>query len=527
MTLSAFLPLLVIGGGMYFYMAGSLKTKTIDALQAEVVSHKRSIDLFLSERIMDLKFISQNNNLAQMVSQDRFDRIFTALQQEKPYFEDMGIIGSDGNHLAYIGPYDLKGKNYRETRWFKIAMSDGVYVSDVFTGFRNQPHFIIAVKRRQGEVTWILRATVVSGLFDNIVTRVAQHRDGDAYLINSQGVFQTNPRKGGGLMMISQVPVPQRFEGVQVDEKGSAVTLTTWLEAVPWLSVVSIQKKDIFKELHKVRTTGLFVALLGGFIIVLTVLFTTDSLVMMLEDKRKNLRRLDNRLRTTASFASSMELSKGVFSDLNDILSNIHVTAILVNEEVGHASVSETCFITNQILTESIRGRNLIDSFLKFVGTEDPVIMEVDVHLILDRILGFLKASLIEKNMSVVAHWGEGCPAVRSDGTALRQVFQDLLLNAVAVTGANGAIGVSTSVTASSVVVSVSDAGLPLQEAEVSQLFDPHYSTGRGDSSLGLSISQRIMERLGGSLTAKNGEEQGVVFEIEIPKEFMKESLKA
>ncbi|WP_300455771.1 sensor histidine kinase [Desulfobacula sp.] len=518
---SAFLPLAIIGGGMYVYLARTIKHKTMEALQAEAVSHKRDIDSFLTERIMDLKLISENNGLSKMMSPGAIEQVLSSLQRELPCFQDLGVIGADGEHLAYTGPYDLKAKNYRNTVWFKAVMDDGVSVSDVFTGFRNVPHFIIAVKRNEGKTLWILRATVMSSLFDNIVTQLAGNTKADAYLINSKGDFQTNARKGGELMMKSQVLPPGRFKGVQVEEKGTTLTLTTWLETVSWLSVVSIDTRDLFEDSRRVRNMGLFVILLGGFVIILSILFTTDSLVSMLEEKRKNNRRLDLRLRRAAFLASLMKLSKGVFSDLTDILSNIHVTGTLMKEQIGLADVCETDLMAEQIFSEAIRGRNLIDSFIRFAGPEDPVIMAVDIHMMLDHIIVFLRTALIEKNIGVITDFQAGFPTVRSDGNALCQVLLTLLVNAASAVSANGSIFVSTSMKENGVMILISDDGPGLGKADMEYLFEPQYSTDRGDSGFGLSISRDIMERIGGRISVRNGEEHGAVFEVQVPGGFV------
>jgi len=525
LIVASFLPLAVIGGGMYVYLARTIKQKTMEALQTQVVSHKKDIDSFLTERIIDLKLISENNSLSKMISPGTIEQVFSSFQYKLSYFQDLGVIGADGSHLAYTGPYNLKTKNYRNAFWFKSVMDQGVFVSDVFTGFRNDPHFIIAVRQNEGKNTWILRATIMSDLFDNIVTQMEGNRKGDAYLINSKGEFQTNPRKSGKLMMKSMVSPPDRFKGVQVEEKDSTITLTTWLDTVPWLSVVSVDKRDVFEALRKVRNVSLFVVLLAGFIIVLAILFTTDSLVSMLEEKRKNKYRLDSRLRRTAFLASSMKLSKGVFSDLNDILSNIHVTATLMKEQAGPANFGDADLMTGQIFSEAIRGKNLIDSFIRFTAPKDPVIMDVNIHMILNRMIVFLKTPLIEKNIEVITDFQEGLPSVRSDVAALRQVFLNLLLNASAVAGANSSIWISTFMKENSVTISVSDDGSGLGNADMEQIFNPQHLTKRGDWGFGLAISRVIMERIGGTISVRNGEEHGLVFEIRVPEEFIGKSL--
>ena len=70
------------------------------------------------------------------------------MNQEYGNLTDLGLIDQEGRHLAYVGPYDLMDKNYSEAIWFKKVMEQGIYISDMFTGFRKVPHFIIAITRQ-------------------------------------------------------------------------------------------------------------------------------------------------------------------------------------------------------------------------------------------------------------------------------------------------------------------------------------------------------------------------------------------
>ena len=59
---------------------------------------------------------------------------------------DLGVIDDTGRQVAYIGPYPLLGIDYSGQDWFKQTARTGHCISDVFLGFRNAPHFIIAVR---------------------------------------------------------------------------------------------------------------------------------------------------------------------------------------------------------------------------------------------------------------------------------------------------------------------------------------------------------------------------------------------
>ena len=72
-------------------------------------------------------------------------------------------------------------------------MATGVYVSDVFLGFRKVPHFIIAVMVREKDRSWILRATIDSDIIDNIVRAGWIGKKGDAFIVNRENMLQTTP----------------------------------------------------------------------------------------------------------------------------------------------------------------------------------------------------------------------------------------------------------------------------------------------------------------------------------------------
>ena len=59
----SFIPLLAIGGAVYFYAAATLKARALDALHFQVVNHQKVIDRFLTEREDDLRLIAELNSL--------------------------------------------------------------------------------------------------------------------------------------------------------------------------------------------------------------------------------------------------------------------------------------------------------------------------------------------------------------------------------------------------------------------------------------------------------------------------------
>ncbi|MBW2145333.1 MAG: two-component sensor histidine kinase, partial [Deltaproteobacteria bacterium] len=161
-----FIIVLVVFGTLVYYFA-SYSGKQVKAELVRIAADHRSlIDQFLGEKVGNLQFISSSYSTDEMKNETNLTRIFRNLQAGSTAFFDLGVFDEKGNHLAYAGPYDLAGKNYAETEWFKAVRKKGLYISDVFLGYRNIPHFIIAVRRDEGDQTWYLRASIDTFTFN-------------------------------------------------------------------------------------------------------------------------------------------------------------------------------------------------------------------------------------------------------------------------------------------------------------------------------------------------------------------------
>ena len=516
LTAASFIPLILIGGGMYYYATSALKEKTLTTLRMQVINHKDAIDQFLAERTMDLKVVSANLGLDSLITPDVLEGVFLSLRsaEGRSCFTDLGIIDDQGRHLAYVGPYDLISKNYKDAPWFKAVMERDVYISDVFSGFRRVPHFIIAVKQTGNEGAWIIRATVDTVYFDGITSQSPGKRSGDAFLINRNGVFQTNPRMGGQLMGQSEFTGLEPFEGVKLEERQGQIHATAWLKNVPWLSVAKIDQDEIFGALHRVRNTGIFVFVLGAILILLTVLLITNQLVSSLETKRRNIRFLDQQLRRTSYMASSMELSYGFFREIKDNLANIDVATTWIHDLTRVDEIEKSL---DQIKSEVLRSRKSIDKFLRFIRPGHPVITEVNINEILDDLLEFLVSELDFKNIKVKRDYQDHLPIIRSDNSKLRQVFQNIVLNAVSAVEKDGEISLTTRAEQNGVTVTVADNGPGIPKENIDQVFDPLFTTKPEGTGLGLSICLNITQKLGGSISVRSKPKRGASFVIQLP----------
>jgi two-component system NtrC family sensor kinase len=522
---ASFIPMLVIGGGMYYYTVSIIEEKTLHDLRMEISEHREAIDAFLSERTMDLKLLSSNLGLGHLTTPGALEKLFRSLQAELPCFTDLSIIDDEGRHLAYVGPHDLLTRNYRETFWFKAVREYGVYISDVFMGFRSEPHFVIAVKQTTNEGFWIMRATVDMAYFDRMVAEVLSERKGDAFIVSRTGVFQTTPRTGGKLMGRSEIKTLEPFSGVRLERKEDHILVMAWLERVPWLCVAQYDRKEIYRPLRYVWTIGGFVFVLGGILILGTVLLTTNFLIMRLETKRRRLRFLDDQLRHSSKVASSMHLASGMVQEMNDTLSNIDMVVSWLQDlssrdltkERNRDEIRESL---NQIKAEVSRGRRTTDKFHKATRRSLPMIKEVRVNDLLEEILDLLERELKFNMITVRRDYEDPLPLIRSDPTQLRQVFQNLILNAVTAIQREGEITLAIRGRGEGVMVSVADTGPGIPRETIGKIFDPQFTAKPDGTGLGLSISAGILQKLGGRISAESEQGKGATFTVEIPSAF-------
>ena len=114
-----------------------------------------------------------------------------------------------------------------------------------------------------------------------------------------------------------------------------------------------------------------------------------------------------------------------------------------------------------------------------------------------------------------------GAEIVEGDPDRLEQALQNLAANALRHTPDGGTITLSSTVDGGSVHLRVHDSGTGIPSEHLPLIFDRFYKVdaarrAAGGSGLGLSIVKAIVERHGGTITARN--ENGAVFELALPK---------
>jgi signal transduction histidine kinase len=103
---------------------------------------------------------------------------------------------------------------------------------------------------------------------------------------------------------------------------------------------------------------------------------------------------------------------------------------------------------------------------------------------------------------------------VLGDGELLKQVFINVILNAVQALPNGGDLNVTMEESAASVIVHVKDNGLGIDSADIEKIFNPFFTTKDTGTGLGLTIASQIMQAHGGYIKVHSGEDRGTTFSL-------------
>ena len=144
----------------------------------------------------------------------------------------------------------------------------------------------------------------------------------------------------------------------------------------------------------------------------------------------------------------------------------------------------------------------------------------VDVAALFERVAARHGRELVERQIRLVRRVDPAAARVPGDPDRLEQALQNLAANALRHTPAEGEISLTAEAAGNRIRITVRDTGPGVPRDHLPLIFDRFFKSdasrrAAGGSGLGLSIVKAIVERHGGSITARN--EGGAVFDILLP----------
>jgi two-component system cell cycle sensor histidine kinase PleC len=152
---------------------------------------------------------------------------------------------------------------------------------------------------------------------------------------------------------------------------------------------------------------------------------------------------------------------------------------------------------------------------------------EVDLEEILQVVLASYKINAVESGVLLSSRFDPNLPAVKGDPAKLRQIFSNLVSNAVKFTQPGGSVTVEArALPDGGAVVNVRDTGIGMSKEEVAVALTPFaqvdasHSRWREGAGLGLPIAKALVQLHGGSMEIRSGRSLGTEVMIALPSRF-------
>ena len=501
---------------------------------------KRSMRFFLEERLNALRFIINETPYYSLTNNEVLRKILRNLKLGFGGITDLGIIDADGRQVAYSGPFNLKGKNYKTQPWFIESIENETFISEVFTGYRDDPHMIIAV--RSSNIMgrkFILRATLDTNRLMDVLLSYKTNVQTDIFLINHNGILQTSSQIHGKIFHRAGIDIPEFSTKTTVirPENGknnpyvigysyiSTKTLTT-----PFVLIVQKTKSDVMGTWLNLGKT--FNWIIGISCLVLLIIITLVSTFMVnklyLADKTKAETMM--RMEQSQQMACVGQLSAGIAHEINNPLA-------LINETTGYLkdlyyyrdepqNDEEIMEHLDDILEAVSRCGTITGQLLDFVRQFDVRISTVNVEKIINGILSFHKKETEYKGIHVTTDIAPDIPEIETDRGKLQQILLNLINNAFQAIETNGCLDIIVSnLPPDKITIQIKDTGCGIPEEYLERIQEPFFSTKKEKSGtgLGLSITYDLVKKLQGSIRVKSSEGAGTEFFITLPTMMQKQ----
>ncbi len=528
----------------YYYFTASLQSSTMAKMSRIVDDHRQMIELFLAERKSDLQFITDTYAYSEITIDEILAGVFEHLRKKSTAFFDIGIFDQNGLHVAYTGPFELVGKDYSQAEWFKWVLRKDTYISDVFLGYRNIPHFVIALTKEEpsGE-KYVIRATIDSSWFSGVVEQVRIGKTGEAYILDAHGKLQTQRRSGGYLMDrdMDSDELLVKHRGVrtfvsQRREGDRFLYATTWLNHDNWLLVARQETTEAFQHLRKVANQVIIVTALGGILIVSIAFLVTNRTVRRMRRTETEKNELGNQLIVAGRLAEIGEMSAGFAHEINNPLQIIRAEQTLIEAILGDlkkrgdwkesedsAQVEDSL---HQVRVQVDRCAEITQALLKFARQKDSQTQEVDLAPFLKDLMGLVERKVRVEGIVLNQDIPPGVPKVTADPAQLEQVMVNLINNAIdAVVERHGSQGGEITINGeptrdNRVTIRIRDNGIGIRPENLEKIYTPFFTTkpvGKG-TGLGLSICYGIVAKMGGAMEVHSEPGVGTTFTLHLKR---------
>lgn len=236
-----------------------------------------------------------------------------------------------------------------------------------------------------------------------------------------------------------------------------------------------------------------------------------------LKRQMAELKRTQAQLIQSTKLAAIGELAANIAHEINNPLTSVLGFASYLAEQIppGQPMREELELIQE----EAGRARDIVRDLLHFSRQREFVPQAADINRVLEQTMAMVRRQGVLDGIEVHEAYASGLPPVEIDVTRMKQVFLNLINNAVYVMKEGGHLTVRSSLAGDTVRVEIIDTGTGIAPEHLDRIFEPFFTTKPDVSGtgLGLSVSLGIVQSHGGTIEVQSELGRGSTFTVTLP----------
>ncbi|KMP12520.1 hypothetical protein UR09_00145 [Candidatus Nitromaritima sp. SCGC AAA799-A02] len=252
----------------------------------------------------------------------------------------------------------------------------------------------------------------------------------------------------------------------------------------------------------------------------------TDRAVILIQDTSL-IKELQESSRQMEHLSTLGVLTAGMAHEIRNPLSGIRASAQLMLKDFEDNEQREYLEI---VIAEVDRINRLVKRMMNLTQPAPGDFKPTNIHRVLEEILVLEKESLERKNGKFVQVYDPSLPPIEADEDGLKQVFLNLIKNAVEASPEEKPIHIVTQFSTNyalrksqetppthHIVVEIIDLGLGMSDDVLKNLFTPFFTTKKRGTGLGMAISLKIIENHLGKIKVISEKNAGTVVQVFLP----------
>ncbi len=246
--------------------------------------------------------------------------------------------------------------------------------------------------------------------------------------------------------------------------------------------------------------------------------------IFQLAESNRQLHKAHTRLMQMERFSIMGTVAAGVAHEIKNPLNAIVIYLELLKKELEKETpekgkIAEKLNVVEQ---EIERLSDMTTEFLSYSNVAQLVTTPIDIRILLNQVIRFLSYQAKEKNVIIRKEFSRSIPDIPVSHKQIKQVFLNIILNAIQAMPKGGELKISTRVAQGKhkkdfIRIVFSDTGVGIGKEAKLHIFEPFYTTRKGGTGLGLSFVDKVIKDHGGEVSIESAKGKGARVNLFLP----------